>query len=254
MKKTNFIQKYFLLVSTHPIAINVIIWAIMIIVPAIFQERGLNTIANSIFLWTTGGVIFHMIIIYWVRKKYITMNRDFYFEPSAWAYGFVPKEGEGKLFIMKKFIWEKGERYEIQKPNFGPFAPNSLISVKIVIQGKHKNTLMSLKGKIIFASDSEPDQLKIFEELLKNKKQNSSSLSINAYVLDIFRKFNHLEKYDEIVKDYSEGKISETKLLQRIIDTTEFPERIFSFEKGIRMEFGNPTFSACKGFGCMTET
>ena len=253
MKKTNFIQNYFLLVSNHPIIINVIIW-VGTLMTLLFLEEGsnLNTASQSILLWVSIGVVLHIIIIYCVRKKYITMDRDFHFEESAWAYGFVPKEG--KPFIMKKFVWEKGKRYEIQNPNFEYFSPNDLIFVEISIQGKHKNTLMHLNGRIIFSSDSKPDKLNIFEELLKNKKGNSSSLSIEVYVSDIFRRFNSPEKYNEIVKDYSEEKIPEPKLLEKIIDVTELPERIFSFEKGIRMEFGNPTFSACKGFGCMADT
>jgi len=253
MKKTNFIQNYFLLVSNHPIMINFIIWFIMCMILVIFEgEDPFNTISQSILIWTTVGVVFHITIIYYVRKKYIIMNRTFYFDDGDWAYGFVPKKG--KPFIMEKFVWKKGERYGIQRPNFEYSFSNRLVFVKIFIQGKYKNTLMDLEGKIIFASDSEPDKLNIFEELLKNKKGNSSSLSINVYVSDIFRRFNPMEKYNQIIKDYSEEKISETKLLQKIIDATELPERIFSFEKGIRMEFGNPTFSACKGFGCMTET
>jgi len=175
------------------------------------------------------------------------MHRDFIYNDDDWAYGLVPENGEAP-FILKKPVWQKGRRYKIKEPTYNTWGPKIMIS-NVSIQGKYKSTLMDLKVRIIFNLDSEPNKQNLFEILLETQK-DSEILSVDKYIESIFEKINDPEMYNKIAEDYATQKIPENQLLQTIVDVTNFPEKLFSFDKNNRLEFKDFKFSACKGFGC----
>lgn len=252
------LKGYFLFFSEHPIAYNLIGIALNLIYLMIvcanspdqehFSAPKFYHLINIVFVLNT-------ILIYVVSNKFITRKRNDEFSAfeehsSEWFRIIILKNGE--RIILDKPFWGKGKVYFVDSNGSVYDEKEGHISFKVSINGKYKNSNMSIPVSVTLKLNTICDKKEIFKALFikcfeDNKEDNF--LLLDEYLKFIFKKFNEKfqPKFDELTGRYALMEISEPFLLSNIIDVIIFPERIFSNVENVEICLGDPKFSSCKG-------
>lgn len=246
------IRKYFLLMSYAPFVISAV--AFIVIMVGIIIWGGINGPNEYDFHKLTGWLILglavitvaNIILTYNVRDKYITFHDD---EENYWRLILITDNDE--RIIVENPIWKKGKEYFLLKPYDYHSKSDLETSAVTDIQGKYKNTTLTIPVTITLVLDKKFDELELFN-LLHNYFPENKKLSIRDYIQDVLRKFNvdNQDNINEIMSRYARKLISEPELLNEIVENLIFPERLFENVIDTKTCVKEVTFSSCKGMTC----
>ncbi len=253
----NPIKKYFIFASEWPLIFSILTFFFIVVLFVIFYffagEEATNLAIRkygAIFI-----VLFfvHMFLVYFIKHRYITIIEEDDYNYNALFFVLVTKEG--KRMILTDPVWEKGEKYAvIANRNYLKIescGADGETETKCFINGKYKNSLVSVPVILKLKYDGGLDRMDLFSLLLKNNP-DSKELHLDNYLNTVFKKVNepNQSKFDEIISRYAQLKISDAEFLSELLDVVEFPERIFHYVTDTKICLGNPVASACKGVMC----
>lgn len=253
----NPIKKYFLFASECPLIFSVLIFVATVIIFVVFYffagEETTNFVIKKYGLIIIMAFFVHMFSIYFIKHKFVTIIEEDDYDYNALFFVLVTKEG--KRMILTNPVWEKGKKYAvIANRNFlrlESCGADGETETSCSINGKYKNSLVSVPVKLKLKYDGVIDRMELFSLLSKNNP-DSKELYLDNYLNTVFKKVNepNQSKFDEIISRYAQLTISDAEFLSELLDVVEFPERIFPYVVDTKICLGNPVASACKGVMC----
>ncbi len=253
----NPVKSYFCFMSRAPFLIvagvSLLLFFIFMLLSIIFYSDASNNVPDSVILKPFGiylaFAVLHIILNYVIRAKYITYIDD---DESYVLFAVLITKDNRKIIVTKPIwaVWEKGELYLV-KLEYESYITKEF-NIWFNIDSRFKHSTISIPGNIEMKIKDDFDKLELFDALLKNNTTDEKIFFVISFFKKSFEKLNESNqvKIDEIVSEYGEKNISESELLNRIIDLLIFPEIPFSgFEtKNICLKV--PEISACKNGAC----
>jgi len=255
--------------AKHPTGLLLIpflsIWFIIMIVLLLIDiNNGFSDLSPetlSVLNWhnfviSLGPVLFLTLLNYLVMHRYITRPNyynDNYRNP--WFLIFVDKQN--KPTILNKPIWNKGKVFIVRafKNNYSYFEKELVF--KTTIDGKYKNTVVKIPMTLSLLLDGpfeDRDKIKIFEILYNysNPEKENELIDLESYIIKKFKIINSesLKVVGKIINKYAEQKITEPKLLSKVIDLLVFPEKPIPNDTDVNICLSEPIHSSCKGMSC----
>jgi len=240
----NLVKGYFLLFSYGPFVISSILAVLALFIIAItgtcLGEEYLNQVSHWYYWGTFGGIFVNMLLVYTIRSAYITMYDDDDVDDRHYSFSILVTK-DGQKIIVTKPIWRTGKQYFI----------NTRAEFKSSVNGKFKNSLVSIPMSLSLKSNEKFDKLNLFDVLVKDQPHDDN-LCLGVYMLNIFEKVNKSSqsKIDNIIGEYAQLKISDAELLNQVIEVLDFPEKLFPNVSDAKICLDPPTSSACKGTSC----
>lgn len=262
-------QSCFLFMAQHPTGLLLIpflsIWfIIMIVLLLIDMNNGFSDLSPktlSVLNWhnfviSLGPVLFLILLNYLVMHRYIT--RPNYYNDNYrnfWFLIFVDKQN--KPTILNKPIWNKGKVFIVRafKNNYSYFEKELVFET--TIDGKYKNAVVKIPVTLSLILDGpfeDCDKIKIFEILYNysSPEKENELIDLESYIIKKFKSINSesLKVVGKIVNKYAEQKITEPKLLSKVIDLLVFPEKPIPNVADVNICLSEPIHSSCKGMSC----
>lgn len=263
-------QSYFLFMAKHPTGLLLIpflsIWFILMFVLMLIDFNngfisGLSPKTLSILNWCNffisfGFVLFLILLNYLIIHKYITRpnyyNENYY---NIWFLVFVDKQS--KPTILNEPIWNKGKVFVVRAfSNDRSYFEKELV-FKTTIDGKYKNAVVKIPVTLSLILDGpfeDRDKIKIFEILYNysSPEKENELIDLESYIIKKFKSINSesLKVVGKIVNKYAEQKITEPKLLSKVIDLLVFPEKPIPNVADVNICLSEPIHSSCKGMSC----
>lgn len=262
-------QSYFLFMANHPTGLLLIpflsIWLIIVLVLSIIDiDNGLsNPSPNTLLIlnWhnllvSFGFVLFLILLNYLVIHKYIT-RPNYYNENYNYPWFLVFINKQDKPIILSKPIWDKGRVFVVRlfRYNYQDFGKELIF--KTSIDGKYKNAVVKIPVTLSLILDGpfeDRDKIKIFEILYNysSLEKKNKLIDLESYIIKKFKSINseNLKFANEIINKYAEQKITEPKLLSKIINLLVFPEKPIPNVVDVNICLSEPIYSSCRGMSC----
>lgn len=253
----NLVKSYFCLMARAPFLIMFALSALVFVTIAFgalaLYSDDSGSVPSSIIFKPFGiyliFAVLHIVVNYKIREKYITYTDD----DESYVLFAVLVTKDGRRIIITKPIWEKGELYliKLQYKNYFCYPEDNLI-FHLSIDSRFRHSTISVPIEIEIEMKSDFDKLELFNSLLKNNTRDGKIFLVEDFFEKSFEKLNesNKEKFDQLVSEYGKKNISESELLDQIIEILIFPDIPSSGFETKKICLKAPKVSACKSGAC----